>query len=121
VNRTFRRLAALLAIATLAFSQLAASAHACAGEMAMAAALEAPMPCGESMPEGNLCERHCDYGATASDSHGVSSAISAAPAVLLPWRIAATNPPAPATKAAARPFERSIERPPLIRFSVLRI
>jgi hypothetical protein len=123
MNRLVRRIAALVALGTLAFGQLAVSAHACMGDMprphAMAS-MDSQMPCDQMAPGDNLCERHCDYGAAASDSQAAPSAINAPVAPLLPWRIAATAPPV-FTKAATRPFERSVERPPLIRFSVLRI
>jgi hypothetical protein len=119
MNRLLRRIAALVALAALAFGQVAVAAHACTGEMARSHAMDG-MPCEQTMPAGNLCERHCDYGAAASDSQGTAPAVNTVAPALLPWRIADASPFLP-TKATARPFERSIERPPLIRFSVLRI
>ena len=120
MNRLARRIAAFVALAALAFGQVAVSAHACAGEMSRGHAMEG-MPCEQMMPGGNLCERHCDYGATASDSQGAPTAVNAPAPTLLPYGIEAPASNALFTKATARPFERSVERPPLIRFSVLRI
>jgi hypothetical protein len=117
MNRLVRRLAAVAAIAALAFAQLAVAAYACTGERPQMEATQSAMPC--EMPSSNLCDRHCDYGANATDAQPVPS-LPAITLFALPQRIVAIAPAAP-SKAVARPFERSIERPPLIRFSVLRI
>jgi len=117
MNRLVRRIAALVAIAALAFSQLAVSAYACAQDRPQVHG-ETSMPC-EEIGGANLCERHCDYGAAANGTQAAPAAV-AIPVATASWRIAPAASLSP-TRAWARPFERSIERPPLIRFSVLRI
>ena len=119
MNRLARRLAALVTLFALAFAQLAVSAYACAGQpmtMVQAGETSAP-PCHDP----GMCERHCDYGAAAGKQVVSAPSVFVAPPLLsLPWRIEAAQLLVPA-RAFARPFERSIERPPLIRSTVLRI
>lgn len=119
MTRFARRITACLAIATLAFSQLAVSAHAC--PMEMAASEQAASDAGDCdmAANPNLCERHCDYGASSVQSS--PPAAMAADLVALPWRVApfVALPFHPAAREWLLPTR--IEPPPLLRFGVLRI
>jgi|CXWL01.1.fsa_nt_gi hypothetical protein len=101
MTRTFRRLAALLAAGTLVFAQLAVSAVACPMESSARAAPAVhgavPDATAEACPEAmnpNLCEQHCDYGASSVGSS--ATAVHAPDLAPLPWStpLVASNIPA---------------------------
>lgn len=87
--RPFRRFAALLAIAALAFAQLAVSAYACPkGIEAQAVQADASTTHDSDCSEGataNLCDSHCAYGAASVSTHHADSA-PAPDLVLMPVR-----------------------------------
>jgi hypothetical protein len=116
-----RRIAAWLAVAALAFSQLAVAAYACPASMPESGpdiVQDMADECGK-LPSPNLCERHCDYGASSVQTAS-PPAIVPEPA-LLPWRVE----PFVALSASASSRERLLparaDPPPLVLFGVLRI
>jgi hypothetical protein len=121
MTRLVRRIAACLAIATLAFAQLAVSAYACPTRHQDGAAPshDAATEHCTKVATTNLCERHCDYGN--------SSLQSAPPAAIapdlapLPWRIELVAAPAVERRACKALAPDRTEPPPLVRFGVLRI
>ena len=120
MTRLARRITACFAIAALAFAQLAISAYACPmnAESATYASDSRVDDC-EMSGTPNLCERHCDYGASSVQSSPAPA--MAPPFVALPWRIAAFVPLSFNTPARERLAPTRIEPPPLVRFGVLRI
>lgn len=121
MNRRTRVIAALLAIATIAFSQVALSAFACSKDVARIAVAE-EMPPGHCDQGGNanLCDRHCDYG-TTNVGHASLDATADVLALPLPWRAQAVTTPAPSTRVPHALSARSYSRPPLALFGALRI
>src|ERR1700680_2681893 len=120
MTRLVRRISACFAIAALAFAQLAISAYACPmnAEGAIHASNSPADDC-EMSGAPNLCERHCDYGASSVQS---SPAPAMAPQfVALPWRSAAVVPLSFSPPAREWLPPTRIEPPPLVRFGVLRI
>lgn len=121
MTRFMRRIAALTAIAALAFAQLAASAYACPLEAPRAA----PMTMADGSPgcdeavNANLCERHCDSGSLSVAFTALS--VPALPASQPTWRIAGEGMASPAAEALERQFLHSHPPPSLILFGVLRI
>ena len=118
MTRLVRRVAALIALAALAFAQLATSAYACPSGMPEPVVAEAPEGCG-SLLNPNLCERHCDYGASSVQVAPLPAVVpDAAP---LPWRAEPflTAPAIAAIRERVPPAH--IEPPPLVLFGVLRI
>jgi hypothetical protein len=121
MKRLVRRITACFAIAALAFAQLAVSAYACPMPMTEAQTLasESSADACEMSGNSNLCERHCDYGASSVQS---SPAAAIAPELVpVPWRAApfvalSFSVPVREWLPPAR-----IEPPPLVRFGVLRI
>ena len=115
-----RAFAAVVAICALLFSQLAVSAFACprAIEAAQAAMQMPEGHCG-GVPQRNLCDRHCDYGAQTVNQvmPDVAPDVLALP---LPWRAEAIVATPVAAPAVAQRF-RSHSPPPLALFGVLRI
>jgi hypothetical protein len=121
MSRILRRACAFLAIATLVFSQLAVSAYACPMSMPESAnyASDSGGDDCEMSGNSNLCDRHCDYGASSVQS---SPIVFLAPQLApLPWRV----PPMVALSFSTPVGEwlqpTRIEPPPLVRFGVLRI
>jgi hypothetical protein len=108
---------ALVAAATLLFSQLAISAYACPMD---AAPVEAADDCHELVTNASLCQGHCDYG---SASFEIAKPIQAPAAALVsflrvePADVHGSRAPAPSRHAASGPARP----PPLSRFTVLRI
>jgi hypothetical protein len=119
MTRLIRRIASAIAIFALAFAQLAVSAYAC--PMDMPAGAHQTAETGESgcdMPgTPNLCERHCDYGASSVQA-SPAPAIAPAP-VAAPWSEPFISQPFTRAHAWLQPAR--IEPPPLVRFGVLRI
>lgn len=78
VTRSFRRMAAWLALITLLFAQACVAAHACPVALP-AAAHAAAMPSGcdgdSPPPPGAVCEAHCQ-GASASVSAAQTPAVA---------------------------------------------
>ena len=119
MNRFARRLAAVIAIAALAFAQLAVSAFACPA-IAPAPDMAVMSDCEKPLATPNLCERHCDYGASSVQA---ASFVAIAPQpALLPWRAPtiAMADLAPAARAWLIPT-RIEAPPPLLLFGALRI
>lgn len=131
LTRTNRRLAAIVGIAALLFSQMAVAAYACpekahAGGGAYATAadeMHAAMPgCGErdsNSENVNLCQQHCQAGSQAvqTSPQTLPPAVLASTTVIeLPQPVAASGIVAVSTLP-----ERSTSPPPLLRFGVLRI
>ena len=120
MSRRTRILAALVAIATIAFSQLALSAFVCPNDTRPAMSGEmAPGHCDQG-GNANLCDRHCDYGAS-NVGHASLDAPADVLALPLPWRAQAFAAPAPATRAPRDLAARSHSPPPLALFGALRI
>jgi hypothetical protein len=121
MNRRTRIFAAFLAIAALAFSQLAVSAFACPNDVAPAMAAD-EMPAGHCEHGGNpnLCERHCDYGAASVGHAGLDMTLDVL-ALPLPWRAEPVAIVAAATRAPRELVARSHSPPPLALFGALRI
>jgi len=121
MTRLARRLAACLAIATLAFAQLVVSAYACPSRHHDEAAVShdaASEHCAK-VATTNLCERHCDYGNSSLQS---SAPAAAAPDLApLPWRIELVAAPAVERRACKALAPDRTEPPPLVRFGALRI
>ena len=124
MKRLVRRITACFAIAALAFAQMAVSAYACPMPMTEAQTLASESsadPC-EMSGNSNLCERHCDYGASSVQASPVpNSARWRRIAWPVPWRAApfvalSFSVPVREWLPPAR-----IEPPPLVRFGVLRI
>lgn len=123
MNRLVRRFAAVAAIATLVFAQLAVSAIACPHETGSAPVAQmqgqhSGDDCDE-MGNPNLCERHCDYGASSVPSAAPAS--PALPAAELPWRIEPVEIAAVSRVILDRRNLDSHPPPPLILLGVLRI
>jgi hypothetical protein len=121
MSRIFRRICAYLAIAALTFAQLAISAYACPMNIAESASYASDSSGDDCEMSGssNLCERHCDYGASSVQASPVPAI--APQVVLSPLRIPAFV--ALSFHTSAREFlpPSRIEPPPLVRFGVLRI
>jgi hypothetical protein len=127
-NRTYRRIAALLALCALAFSQLALSAHTCHGTAHVpaspASATEPAAPCegmqGPMDHEANVCDQHCQYGHANVDK--VLSPVAAFDSAAQPLRVAPAAPSFAGITAATlrRPAPASTP-PPLLLFGTLRI
>jgi hypothetical protein len=121
MSRLVRSIVAGAAIAALAFSQLAISAYACPMDMARSAPSAGDSHADDCEMPGNpnLCERHCDYGASSVQS---SPSPAIAPQLVpLPWRVAAFVPLSFSVPAREWIHPIRIEPPPLVRFGVLRI
>jgi hypothetical protein len=121
MTRLVRRITAIAAIAALAFAQLAVSAYACALETPSRAAAvteNGSVGCDE-IANANLCEKHCDYGASSVGLAALS--IPALPATPLPWRLETVAPASFAAGALDRQFLDSHPPPSPILFGVLRI
>lgn len=125
MSRTLRRFAALAAIAALAFSQLAVSAFACPHESVPAAAQAVPPHEGDgcdSMANPNLCERHCDYGASSVASVVQAAPVAPAlPVAELPWRFEPPVVVSVSRVAVERLALAAHPPPPLVFLGVLRI
>ena len=121
MTRLVRRITALLAIAALAFTQLAVSAYACPKDMPAGAHHAAVVSADDcDMPAtANLCERHCDYSASSVQSS--PAPVLAPELVALPWRLEPFVALPFSTTARERLLPPRIEPPPLVRFGVLRI
>jgi hypothetical protein len=121
MTRLFRRIAALAAIAALAFAQLAVSAYACppgmpGGGMDMTPAMADE--CAE-LPTPNLCQGHCEYGASSIQTTS-QPAIVPEPAPL-PWRAEPLVSHSPGAASRQWLLPARVEPPPLVLFGVLRI
>jgi hypothetical protein len=121
MNRRTRIIAALVAIATIAFSQLALSAFICSNDVARTAVND-EMPPGhcDQGANANLCDRHCDYGAS-NVGHASLDAPADVLALPLPWRAQALATPAPSARTPYDLSARSHTPPPLALFGALRI
>lgn len=121
MTRLVRRIAAWLAVVALAFSQLAVSAYACPSGMPERGpdiVQDVADDCGK-LPGANLCERHCDYGASSVQTAS-PPAIILDPAPL-PWRVEPfVSLPAHASSREWLMPARA-DPPPLVLFGVLRI
>ncbi len=121
MTRLIRRIAATVAIAALAFAQLAVSAHACPSQDSASAAVTkhqtAEEHCAKTATR-NLCERHCDYGDSLQSAPPAVTAPDLAP---LPWRVELIAAPAVERQACRTFAPLRSEPPPLVRFGVLRI
>lgn len=126
MNRTLRRLAALIALGALVFAQLALSAYACplaAGDSGAAPGGVAAVNCPDMQPagdaQGNLCEQHCLYGSASFDKSPPPVALFDASAPVLrvaPWHAVMQDIP-----SAPRRIAPAATAPPAILFGVLRI
>lgn len=121
LRRSRRISTALLAVIVMLMSQLAVSAHACGIMGAGSAAIQVGMssPCPDLLDSSNLCDQHCQFGASSVDSGKPLQAVDVAlgpvlrivqPFISLPLvrRSRSGSPPPP-------------EPPLAIRFPVLRI
>jgi len=121
MSRRFRAFAALAAVASLLFMQLALAAFACPGTQAPAPAAQA-MPGGCEMDMASpLCHSHCAQPAQSLDKPPAPSVPAVAAIGFVAWP--APSPAslfvvAPPVRARATPAP---EPPPLLRNCVLRI
>jgi hypothetical protein len=121
MSRRTRVIAALVAVAAIAFSQLALSAFACSRDLArFAMAVEMPQGHCDQGGNTNLCDSHCDYGAS-NVGHAWLEAPADVLALPLPWRAQAVTSPAPSTRLPHDLSARSHTPPPLALFGALRI
>jgi len=125
--KAFRRLrfAALFAIASVLFSQLAVSAYACpgAGSMQLAAAAQEMPGCDEMPASGErsaICQAHCQHGDQSLDKASVAVAAVAMTSVCgaVVW---ATPREGPAVAAQASILERPTGPPLAVRHCRFRI
>jgi len=127
-NRTCRRIAALLALCALAFSQLALSAHAChrtthdAGSSAPATTPAVPCEDMQGPMDGdsNVCDQHCQYGHANVDK--AQAPVAAFDSAAQPLRVAPPASLSDARSAASlrRPAPAATP-PPVLLFGTLRI
>ena len=123
MTRFTRRLVALLALGVIAFGQVAVSAYACTMPDRAAMAAMAAMAEGDhcdQMRNANLCERHCDYGA----SHAQAPVADSIPSLLdiaVPWRMPAEDARQPEHGGRGHGPPTVHHPPPLERFGFLRI
>src|SRR5262249_36386521 len=111
MTRITRRIAALIAIATLAFAQLAVSAYACSSYQAGTIAHAADSALDQCGKTANLCERHCSYGDSSLQS--VPAAAIVPDLAPLPWRVEmAPTPAVDLVVARERPAPTRLEPPP---------
>lgn len=123
MTRTLRRLAAVLALAALAFAQLAVAAYACPkgidGPSRVQAPAEADAGSGPDISNPNLCERHCDYGSSSVASQAAS--IPAPDLAPLPWGAAVVAAESATVSTPSPRFARSTAPPSSVRLTPLRI
>lgn len=114
-----RATAALIAILTLLYSQLAVSAFACPRSIE-AASQAAPLSHCAKVVSPNLCDRHCDYGSAnvGSASPDITPDVLALP---LPWRVESPSFAVRIVPVAEARTPRSHSPPPLALFGALRI
>ena len=121
MKRRTRLLASLVALVTLAFAQLASSAHACEMAMKAAAASHAaghPEGCPDAGTK-NLCEQHCQYASAALDIAKPMPALGNAVGPLL--AVVSLSHPVAMRTAPTYAVPPSAGPPPELRFTVLRI
>src|SRR5258707_1312025 len=121
MTRLVRRIAAFLAVAALAFAQLATSAHACLSGMEGRAHVAGDSAAGDcaKVANPNLCERHCDNGSSSvSTSSAASFAADVAP---LSWGMVPLVATRTSSVAIGRPAAPRADIPPLTLFGALRI
>lgn len=128
--RRQRIVASFLAVFAIVFAQLAVAAHWC--DSARASVPAEPVEviahgpnCHEAATpqvdtNGNLCQAHCQYGATSVDSGSpVPPAVDAAGPVL--FLLVPASEPASILRRAERFAPAAAPPPPTILFGVLRI
>jgi hypothetical protein len=128
--RRQRIVASFLAVFAIAFAQLAVAAHWCdaartprTAELAEVIA-HGPICHEAATPQpdanGNLCQAHCQYGATSVDNGSpVPPAVDAAGPVL--FLLVPASEPASSLRRAERFAPAAAPPPPAILFGVLRI
>lgn len=123
MTRLTRRIAGLAAIAAMLFSQLAVSAYACPRELGASqasVAIAGTMDGCDEAVTANLCDRHCDYGASATGH----VSIDGSPGPAFACVVRAVEPPAaPGStgRAVEHRFLLGHSPPPLTLFGALRI
>ncbi len=120
MTRLVRRIAAIVALCALGFSQIAAAAHACAQAAEQRAAMSqgsSSHDCCDEKP--TPCEQHCAYNvAPPLETLAVVAVASLQPLPAL--RVEPVAWREPASRAPERP-ERRLGPPPLKLFGFLRI
>lgn len=117
--RNFRVVAAVVAVFALLFSQLALSAFACP-RLADAGPVEMAADHCDPAVNVNLCDSHCNYGAS-NVGYGSPDTAPDIFALPLPWRAEAAATPAPSARVPRDLAARSHAPPPLALFGALRI
>jgi hypothetical protein len=121
MSRFVRRFAALAAIATLTFAQLAVSAFACPNDAPMGHASSVASHdegCGGEM-NPNLCDSHCGYGSSSVGHFAMAAA--AVPSADVSLRIEAALAPEVSRSILTRRNLIPHPPPPLALLGVLRI
>lgn len=123
MSRTLRRLAAVLALSALAFAQLAVAAYACPkgldGQVRAVVPSEPEAPTCPDLANPNLCERHCDYGASSVTNHPVPfTGPDLAP---LPWSAVLLANEGSSLRVPTWRIARSTALPPSARLARLQI
>jgi hypothetical protein len=121
-RRARRAAVAFLALFALLTSQLALSAHACEMLSSGGAAIhsQSPSPCPDMPVTSNLCEQHCQFGASAVDQGKPLPALDVT--VVSPGlHVDRLFVLARTLRLSLRDSPLPPEPPPALRFSVLRI
>lgn len=123
MTRLIRRIAGLVALAAVLFSQLAVSAYVCPrdlGASQASVAMVGTMDGCDDVVTANLCDRYCDYGASAAGQ----ASIDGSPGPAIACVVRALEPPSlPGStgRAVEHRFLLGHSPPPLTLFGALRI
>jgi hypothetical protein len=121
-RRARRLVVALVALLALLTSQLALSAHICEMLSSSSAAVhsQSSTPCPDMPATSNLCDQHCQFGASAVDQ---AKPVPALDVTALSPGLHVNEPFVlfPGPRFSYRDSPLPPEPPPAIRFSVLRI
>jgi len=123
IHRRLRHVAAILALFSVLFSQLAIAAYACPGFAAMAEVASPAMPdmpdCDQSMPAGErsaLCHAHCLQGDQSLDKAASAlQAMSAALAYPVAERVRLVQAPMDSPRASDSILDRPTGPPLAVR------
>ena len=117
MNRVTRRIAAWIAVAAVAFAQLAVSAYACPME---SGAVALDTPCEEMVVNANLCEGHCNYGSSVVQHQGIDLVPAFVP-IALPTEIFIAHSAERPSFVRERSHDPAHSPPPLTLSQALRI
>ena len=119
MTRRARIFTALIAIASLLAVQFAVSAYACVSMAQQMSASDATGSACEDLQYANLCQQHCQFGKVSFETAKPAPTDDVIQSSVL--RIAAPQLLAHSMRILLRRAPLPPERPPAIRFSVLRI